>query len=87
MWYWGLGVQGLQCGSLGPGFRTEALLGFPKIRGTVMGSHNKEYSILGSISGSQYFGKHLIRPSSVGFRQSLVVCFYKARTLLETTRA
>ena len=32
--------------------------GFPKIRGTIFGSpHNKDYSILGSILGSPYFGK------------------------------
>ena len=32
--------------------------GFPKIRGTFFGgSHNKDYSILGSILGSPYFGK------------------------------
>ena len=32
--------------------------GFPKIRGTLFGGpHNKDYSILGSILGSPYFGK------------------------------
>ena len=32
--------------------------GFPKIRGYHFGSsHNKDYSILGSILGSPYFGK------------------------------
>ena len=32
--------------------------GFPKINGTLFGSpHNKDYSILGSILGSHYFGK------------------------------
>ena len=32
--------------------------GFPKIGGTFFGgSHNKDYSILGSILGSPYFGK------------------------------
>ena len=33
--------------------------GFPKIRGTFFwgGPHNKDYSILGSILGSPYFGK------------------------------
>ena len=31
---------------------------FPKIRGTLLrGPHNKDYSILGSILGSPYFGK------------------------------
>ena len=32
--------------------------GFPKIRGTFFGGpHNKDYSILGSLLGSPYFGK------------------------------
>ena len=32
--------------------------GFPKIRGTIFGGpHNKDYSMLGSILGSPYFGK------------------------------
>ena len=32
--------------------------GFPKIRGTFsVGPHNKDYSILGSISGSPYLRK------------------------------
>ena len=32
--------------------------GFPKIRGTILGGYyNKDYSILGSILGSPYFGK------------------------------
>ena len=44
---------------------------FPKIRGSNLGGpHNKDYSILGSILGSPYFGKlpyHLVRnkPPSV----------------------
>ena len=33
-------------------------MGFPKIRGALFGGpHNKDYSILGSILGSPYFGK------------------------------
>ena len=31
--------------------------GFPKIRCTFWGPHKKDYSILGSILGSPYFGK------------------------------
>ena len=32
--------------------------GFPRIRGTLFGGpYNKDYSILGSILGSPYFGK------------------------------
>ena len=32
--------------------------GFPKLGGTLFGGpHNKDYSILGSILGSPYFGK------------------------------
>ena len=34
--------------------------GFPKIGGTCFGGpHNKDYSILGSLLGSRYFGKLL----------------------------
>ena len=40
----------------GAGYRSR--WGFPKIRGTLFGGpHNKDYSILGSILGSPYFGK------------------------------
>ena len=36
----------------------EAIRGFPKIRGTILGSpYKKDYSILGSTWGSPYFGK------------------------------
>ena len=36
----------------------EVIWGFPKIRGTILGgSDNKDYSILGSMLGSHYFGK------------------------------
>ena len=37
---------------------TSIQLGFPKIRGTILGGpHNKEYSKLGPILGSPHFGK------------------------------
>ena len=40
-------------------------MGFPKIRGTLFGGlNNKDYSILGSILGSPYFGK---LPCSFGY--------------------
>ena len=39
---------------------------FPKIRGTMLGSpYNKDYSILGSIMGSPYFGKLPCRAKAV----------------------
>ena len=45
-------------GSIGLHIRTDAIWGFPKIRGTLLGGpHNKDYSILGSILGSRNFGK------------------------------
>ena len=31
--------------------------GSPKIRGTLWGSHNTDYTVLGSILGSPHFGK------------------------------
>ena len=44
--------------------------GFPKIKGTLFGGpHNKDYSILGSILGSPYFGK---LPHGVGLRNFLL---------------
>ena len=40
--------------------------GFPKIRGTLLGGpHIKDYSILGFIMGSPYFGKVPCRLKSV----------------------
>ena len=40
------------------GVKFQPILGFPKIRGTFFGGPiNKDYSILGSILGSHYFGK------------------------------
>ena len=53
-----LRVRAYELGALG--LLTMALSriwGFPKIRGTILGVHNKDYSILGSILGSPYFGK------------------------------
>ena len=38
--------------------KADSIWGFPKIRGVLFrGPHNKDYSILGSILGSLYFGK------------------------------
>ena len=43
--------------------------GFPKIRGTILGGpNNKDYSILGSILGSTYFGKLPHNPSKLEHR-------------------
>ena len=47
--------------------------GFPKIRGTFLeGPNNKDYSILGSILGSPYFGK---LPFLHEFGDQPVLCF------------
>ena len=40
-------------------------MGFPKIRGTILGPNNKNYSILGSMLGSPNFGElpnHCVAP-------------------------
>ena len=56
------GPQG-QCSTLGPwtlfmgSLRGPLKWEFPKIRGTLFGPHNKDYSILGSILGSPHFRK------------------------------
>ena len=43
--------------------------GFPKIRGTLFWNpHNKDYSILGSILGTPYFGKLPFRVHDLGLR-------------------
>ena len=57
-------------------------LGFPKIRGTLFeGPNNKDYSILGSILGSPYFGKlpliHNKLPYLCLLERLLCSCFRK----------
>ena len=55
----------------GLGFKAQAskVSGFPKIWGTNLGP-NKDYSILGSILGSPYFGKLPFGFNELGLRNS-----------------
>ena len=46
-----------EAGLGGPGLKSEDLGGFPKLGVPFGGPNDKDYSILGSILGSPYFGK------------------------------